>query len=169
MRNNYNNNRGGQGQGQYNNQNQNQQNMMNQMPQVQQQRNTMPPQPGMIPPQPVAKPPMPGAGAQPGMPTMPAMPVAPQQMTANMPVAQKYQLAAAKYLPAVDDRNPLMKEQVGNTIYEYVTELVGQQKAPKITGMLINLPLEQVRQFMRSYDALRLKVTEANQLLEHQM
>lgn len=131
MRNNYNN----RGQGQFNNQ----QNMMNQMPQVPQQRNQMPPQPGMMPPQPVAKPPMPGAGVQ---QQMPGMPVPPQMNTANMTVAQKYQAAASKYIAAVDERNPHMKEQVGNTIYEYITELVGQQKAPKITGMLINLPLE---------------------------
>jgi len=155
----YNNNRQ-----QYNNQGGN---MMNQIPQ-QPRNNMVPQQPNMMPPQPVAQPPMPkAAGAMPqqmpGMP-MPQQPVA----NANMTVAQKYQLAAGKFVNAVDERNPMMKDQVGNTIYEYITEMVGQQKAPKITGMLINLPLEQIRQYMRSYEVLVLKVQEANTLLEQQ-
>merc|ERR1712224_637280 len=108
-----------------------------------------------------------GAGAVPQQ--MPGMPMPPQQVNpANMTVSQKYQLAANKFINAIDERNPMMKEPVGNTIYEYITEIVGQQKAPKITGMLINLPLEQIRQLMRSYDVLVLKVQEANHLLEQQ-
>jgi hypothetical protein len=32
------------------------------------------------------------------------------------------------------------KELIGNTIYKHVEKLVGEMKAPKITGMLIDLP-----------------------------
>jgi hypothetical protein len=32
------------------------------------------------------------------------------------------------------------KEIIGNTIYKHVEKLVGESKAPKITGMLIDLP-----------------------------
>ena len=32
------------------------------------------------------------------------------------------------------------KEVVGNAIYKHVEKIVGEQKAPKITGMLIDLP-----------------------------
>lgn len=32
------------------------------------------------------------------------------------------------------------KEMIGNTIYRHVEKLVGDQRAPKITGMLIDLP-----------------------------
>lgn len=32
------------------------------------------------------------------------------------------------------------KEITGNTIYPHVEKLVGEDKAPKITGMLIDLP-----------------------------
>ena len=32
------------------------------------------------------------------------------------------------------------KDMVGNTIYKHVEKLVGDQRAPKITGMLIDLP-----------------------------
>jgi len=129
----YNNNRQ-----QYNNQGGN---MMNQMPQ-QPRNNMVPQQPNMMPPQPVAQPPMPkAAGAMP--PQMPGMPMPPQQVAnANMTVAQKFQLSAGKFINAIDERNPLMKDQVGNTIYEFITDMVGPTKAPKITGMLINLPLD---------------------------
>lgn len=74
-------------------------------------------------------------------------------------------MAASKFLPAVDERNTLMKDQVGNTIYDYVLQLCGPEKAPKITGMLIELPVEQIRQYMASYEALQMKVSEANELL----
>ena len=87
---------------------------------------------------------------------------------ANMPIAQKYQLAASKFLPAINERNPHMKDQVGNTIWDYVLHLCGPEKCPKITGMLIELPVEQIKQFMSSYEALQMKVNEANQLLIQQ-
>jgi hypothetical protein len=32
------------------------------------------------------------------------------------------------------------KEMIGNSIYKHVEKLVGDSKAPKITGMLIDLP-----------------------------
>jgi len=32
------------------------------------------------------------------------------------------------------------KEIVGNTIYKHVEKIAGEMKAPKITGMLIDLP-----------------------------
>ena len=78
-------------------------------------------------------------------------------------------MATQKFLPSVDERNPMMKDQVGNCIYEFVVEIVGQTKAPKITGMLINLPIEQIKQFMKSHDVLMMKVNEASQLLEQGM
>lgn len=32
------------------------------------------------------------------------------------------------------------KDLVGNVIYQYVLKLIGEEKAPKVTGMLIDLP-----------------------------
>lgn len=130
----------------------------------------------MMPPQPTqARPPMPGAAAgaaaqQPAMPSAPAQPpmASAPIPTGNMSMAQKYQVAAGKFLPAVSERNPHLKDQVGHTIYDYVQHLSGPEKAPKITGMLIELPVEQIKQFMSSYDALQLKVNEANTLLMQQ-
>jgi hypothetical protein len=47
-------------------------------------------------------------------------------------------------LPAVVDENPNYREQVGTVLYEFVGQLVGSEKAPKITGMLIDLPIAEV-------------------------
>jgi hypothetical protein len=33
---------------------------------------------------------------------------------------------------------------VGELIYEYIEKMVGPEKAPKITGMLIDLPIPQI-------------------------
>lgn len=77
-------------------------------------------------------------------------------------------MATSRLLPAVTEKNPHMKDQVGNLIYDYVQVLIGQEKAPKITGMLIELPVQQIKQYMSNYEALNLKVQEANQLLSHQ-
>jgi len=164
MRNHYNNNRQ-----QFN---QNQGGMYNQMGgQPVPPRNNMPhavQQQNQMPPQPVARPgpPMPGAPQMPAQ--QPGMPQPPMQPQANMSIGQKYKIAAAKFLPAITERNPLMKDQVGNTIWDYVLNLCGPEKCPKITGMLIELPVEQIKQFMGSYEALQMKVNEANQLLMQQ-
>ena len=98
------------------------------------------------------------------------MPTVQQQTQIRQPSFQggnaaKYQLGASKLLPSVTDRNPYLKEQVGNLIFDFVQNLIGQDKAPKITGMLIELPVVQVKQYLSSYDALKLKVSEANNLL----
>ena len=43
-------------------------------------------------------------------------------------------------IPAVTEKNPYLKDQTGNVIYNYIVGIVGPEKAPKITGMLIELP-----------------------------
>jgi hypothetical protein len=78
---------------------------------------------------------------------------------------QKYGQGAAQLINAVQERNPFYKDQVGHLIYEFVEMLVGQAKAPKITGMLIELPIDQIKQYMQSFEALRHRVLEADSLL----
>lgn len=55
-----------------------------------------------------------------------------------------YLAATLQILPAVVPQNPNYKAQVGEIIYEYVEKIAGESKAPKITGMLIDLPLEEI-------------------------
>jgi hypothetical protein len=68
-------------------------------------------------------------------------------------------------VPAVVPQNPNYKEQVGEFIYEYVEKIAGDEKAPKITGMLIDLPMEEIRGYLTDYSKLQGKISEAHQLL----
>ena len=43
--------------------------------------------------------------------------------------------------------NPNYKEQVGNVIYKYVENIVGTN-AGKVTGMIIDLPIEDIKPIM---------------------
>jgi hypothetical protein len=61
-------------------------------------------------------------------------------------------------LPAVQERNPNLKDQVGQIIFDYIEKMVGQERAPKITGMLIELPIPQIQMYMSSYANLQMKV-----------
>jgi hypothetical protein len=98
------------------------------------------------------------------MPSAQGMPMMPNQMQMgqqNMPIAQKYQATTMKFIPALNPNNPHLKQQVGGCIYEYVNHLVGEDKAPKITGMLIELPVAQIKEYMTDYNNLQAKVQEA--------
>jgi len=115
----------------------------------------MPQQQRMPPQQPVPmQPPQPGAG----MPMQPPNPA----MLQNMTPGQRYVMATAKFIPAVTEKNPHMKEQVGQCIFDFIQMLVGPEKAPKITGMLIELPVQQIKTYMGSFEALQMKVKEAH-------
>jgi len=48
-------------------------------------------------------------------------------------------------IPAVSEKNPYLKDQVGNCIFDYIVGIIGSEKAPKITGMLIELPPDQIK------------------------
>lgn len=95
------------------------------------------------------------------------MPQAPVMMQGPMDDSQKFAADAQKILPAVQERNPYLKEQVGHLIYDYVQKIIGVEKAPKITGMLIELPVAQIREYLASLENLKVKVGEANALLEN--
>lgn len=67
--------------------------------------------------------------------------------------------------PAVVKANPNYKVQVGEFIFEYVETLAGEDNAPKITGMLIDLPIEEIKGYLNDFNRLKLKVNEALSLL----
>lgn len=79
---------------------------------------------------------------------------------------QRYTAATQKIIPSVNEKNPYLKDQVGQCIFEFVSMMVPAERAPKITGMLIELPVEQIKQYMTSFDSLRGKVMEASQLID---
>ena len=51
-------------------------------------------------------------------------------------------------------------------IYEFVEKIAGEDKAPKITGMLIDLSIEEIRGYLGDYGKLEEKVREAKSLLD---
>lgn len=57
------------------------------------------------------------------------------------------------------------KEIVGNIIYKHVEKIVGDQKAPKITGMLIDLPEAELNFSVSQWNHFEQKVMSAFQLI----
>jgi hypothetical protein len=81
------------------------------------------------------------------------------------PIAAQYQQVAMKISAQISEKNPYLKERVGEAIFPFIKNLVGNERVPKITGMLIELPVEQIKQYMFSYDNLVMKVREADDLI----
>ena len=46
----------------------------------------------------------------------------------------------------------LAKEHIGNFIYNYVVEEVGELLAPKYTGVLLSVPMHEKIQLLHDYD-----------------
>ena len=82
-----------------------------------------------------------------------------------MSVAQRYMMATSRLMPAVTEKNPHLKDQVGQCIFDFVVQNVGADLAPNITGMLIALPCAEIRHFMASYENLQAKSIEAREHL----
>jgi len=111
--------------------------------------------------------PMPGRPGPPG--GMQQMPGAPQQqpMQGQVPVHVRYNAACQKILPSCSERNQNLKEQVGQIIYEFVSLMVPHERAPKVTGMLIEIPVDQIKAYMQDFQVFTARVKEANQLIDN--
>ena len=57
------------------------------------------------------------------------------------------------------------KEIIGTAIYKHVHEMVGEEHAPKVTGMIIDLDPAELNMSIQQYSDLQGKVTSAMQLL----
>tara|TARA_B100000780_G_scaffold270750_1_gene230912 strand:+ start:559 stop:885 length:327 start_codon:yes stop_codon:yes gene_type:complete len=101
------------------------------------------------------------------MPPMmpPQAPMGAPAMQASSPIAAQYLGVTSKLIPSITERNPYLKERVGEAIFPFIKNLVGNDRVPKITGMLIELPVEQIKQYMCSYENLCCKVKEADDLI----
>ena len=101
------------------------------------------------------------------MPPMmpPQAPMGQPGMQASSPIAAQYLGVTSKLIPSITERNPYLKERVGEAIFPFIKNLVGNDRVPKITGMLIELPVEQIKQYMCSYENLCCKVKEADDLI----
>jgi len=107
-----------------------------------------------MPPQPMGQMPM---GMHPGMP-MPAQ---------NTPAAA-FMNTCKPIIPGVTEANENAKDTVGEKIYEFVVAIAGDQYAPKITGMLIDLPYEEIREYLGDFSKFERKVQQAKTLLTSQ-
>ena len=57
------------------------------------------------------------------------------------------------------------RELIGNTIYETVEKIVGADTAPKITGMIIDLPEQDLVPTIYTLENLQSKALDASRLL----
>merc|ERR1712051_412380 len=92
-----------------------------------------------------------------------------QQVPQQQPMSQeqRYLMACHAIIPAVVPENPNYKDQVGTVLYEHINNLVGA-KAPKVTGMLIDLPIEDIKLIMQDWSLLQTRVQQASELLDQQ-
>jgi hypothetical protein len=61
--------------------------------------------------------------------------------------------------------NPNYKNLVGGAIFEFVQSLV-EGFAPKVTGMLIDLPLAEIQKYLVNFDLFLQRVSQATQLVQ---
>ena len=87
------------------------------------------------------------------------------QPQAQLTIDQKFVMTTNVILPAIIPDNPNYKDQVGTVLYEFVNQLVGL-KAPKITGMLIDLPINDIQLIMQNYELFKTRVSQASELLQ---
>jgi len=92
----------------------------------------------------------------------------PLQVNQQLSLEQRYLLACTNLIYAVVPENPAYKEQVGTIFFEYIKQIVGPTKAPKVTGMLIDLPIDDIKNIMQDFGLLQTRVQQASELLDSQ-
>ena len=81
-------------------------------------------------------------------------------------MVMQYMQATSRLLPSVTEKNPFLKPKVGEAIFPFIRNMVGDERAPKITGMLIELPIDQIKAYMSNFDNFHCKVKEASDLID---
>ena len=71
-------------------------------------------------------------------------------------------------MAAVTPANPNVKTHVGQVIFRFVVNLVGQEKAPKVTGMLIDLSIGEMLKYLQHFDLFVGNINQALALLAQQ-
>ena len=87
-------------------------------------------------------------------------------MADSNPMIARYNLKGHGIIPTViSDNKDIIEEIVGEFIYDYIQKIVGEQHAGKITGMILDFPLEEIKRVLYNYNYLLHKVKEAYSLL----
>ena len=87
---------------------------------------------------------------------------------ADQDYVQKYQMEIQQLFMSQEFKTAdqkTKKEVVGNAIYKHVEKIVGEQKAPKITGMLIDLPEVELNYSISQWVNFEQKVVSAHSLI----
>lgn len=77
---------------------------------------------------------------------------------------EAYLMRCAPLVKGVVEQNPYYKQQVGTAIFGFVDSLKGG-KAPKITGMLIDLNIPEIHTILQNYEHFEMRVDQADQLI----
>ena len=101
-------------------------------------------------------------------PINPAVNMQLQFEPSQSPLANEFYQKTMPIYAAIQEINPSYKQTVGQVIFDNVTKLTGAATAPKITGMLIDLPCTEIQNYCRSYDLFASRVTQAQQMLAQQ-
>ena len=86
-------------------------------------------------------------------------------LTSKDPKINEYNMKGSLMFPEIVKSNPKLKQIVGEFIYYEVEEIVGEEKAPKVTGMLIDLPLEEIKGYLYDHFKLKQKIILAEEIL----
>jgi len=76
----------------------------------------------------------------------------------NDPMSHEFYSKTMPIYAAIIEINPSYKQTVGSCIFEFVTKIVGPQYAPKITGMLIDLPILEIQRYVTNFDLFNQRV-----------
>lgn len=79
---------------------------------------------------------------------------------------QNFYAKCTKLVASVKPENQHMKQTVGNAIFDFVQQLTGQELAPKVTGMLIDLSHQEIQLYLQNYTEFQRKVNEAGGMLQ---
>ena len=89
------------------------------------------------------------------------------QQQQQLSIDQRYLMSCQQIINAVVVENPNYKEQVGTVLFEYIQHIVGPAMAPKVTGMLIDLSIDDIRIIMQDWQLLNTRIQQASELLEN--
>ena len=84
------------------------------------------------------------------------------------PLAVSYMNTFNPIIPGVIEAAQNLKNTIRHKIYHFVLPMVGYQYASKITDMLLDLPLEEIKEYLQDFNELEKKVCKIKTSLINQ-
>ena len=76
-------------------------------------------------------------------------------------MAQKFYAATEKILPDIEPKNCLYRTHAKQVIEQFVVEIVGEEKAPKVTDMLTDLSINEILRYLQNFNFFDLNIINA--------